>query len=114
MLAALASAAAVTVAAPGPAGPQSLIQKTGVIDGWRLDTQGVLTLRLRHGQEFAWYTVAPDKGLDRHVEEMIMEVIVASELAPEPLMLAITAKAERALDGASLETALPLISIGRP
>jgi hypothetical protein len=114
LLAALASAAAVTVAAPGPAEPQSMIQKTGTIDGWRLDMQGVLTLRLRHGQEFAWYSTSPDKGLDRNVEDMLMNVIVVSELTDDPLVVAITAKAERSLDGSSIEKALPLVTIGRP
>jgi hypothetical protein len=114
LLAALASAAAVTVAAPGTPGTQSLVQKTGEVDGWRLDMQGVLVIRVRQGQEFAWYSVAPDKALDRDVQQMVLQMALASELSPEPLLLAITTKIERGLDGSSIESALPVISIGKP
>ena len=60
-----------------------------------------------------WFHTPPDRSDDLQLEQMALHILLASELHQEKPVLTVTGKKERALDGAELEKALPMESIGR-
>lgn len=105
--------------------PQSQVSVTGTLDGWRLDVDGTVHLRLQvdHALEEGnktsaptdgmWFYTPPDRSDDLQLEQMALLILLASELHQEKSVVSVTAKKERALDGSELEKALPMESIGR-
>lgn len=109
--------------------PAEDFQRTGVIHGWRLETDGTLYFALQSQGSAAsakaeqdpreaslvWFRSPPEKDVTTRFSELALEVILASSPAgADPLPLTVTAKLERALTGVSPAEALPLIAIARP
>lgn len=106
--------------------PQELITVTGVLDGWNLDVDGIVYLRLLaekavdEGEDEKstppggmWFQTPPDRSDDLQIEQMTLGILIATGFERESVRLTVTAKQERQLDGSTPEKALPLESIGR-
>lgn len=95
---------------------------TGTLDGWRLDIDGTVFLRVRHsgsvtreqdatGVEFTWFRTPPDRSDIRDVEARVLDIILASDGAAQDATVTVTTKVERSLKGSDLKDALPMLSI---
>ncbi len=111
-------------AAPGRA---ENLERTGVVEAWRLDMDGAMYVGLRttrpaggeetdsEAGELVWFRTPPDKELVLKAQSLLIEVLTSPVYASTPQKtLTLTAKLERALDGKSLERALPLVYVASP
>jgi len=101
-----------------------VIQRTGVVVGWQLDMDGTIYIELSHpaegrrardastGPTTTWFRTPPVRSEERHVQQMVLSILTALEMSPSFEAITIHGKVERALDGESLEEALPLVSLG--
>jgi hypothetical protein len=129
-LAATAALVAFPVLASRPASPAEDVRRTGVIRGWRLESDGALFVLLesqgtareedREEQDprdapRVWFRTPPEKDVNTRFSDLALAVVLAAT-APgaEPLPITVTAKLERALSGATPQEALPLSALEHP
>ncbi len=98
---------------PGPApNPESF---TGTVGHWRLDVDGSLWIRLDgtgpQADQNTWFASPPDTNDELDLGQMLLDILLTLELAPEAPKLTLIAKRERGLDGKSRESALPLVAL---
>jgi len=129
-LAGIATFAVIPALASGklPSAPAEELQRTGVVKSWRLEADGSLYIELDAAGSGAqpaeddsklasvvWLRTQPTGDHHPSFSELALEIVLASTRAGTARApLTATTKVERALSGASLEEALPLLALGSP
>lgn len=125
----LASAAAVALVALPlvslHSAPQQEREIRGELAGWRFGVDGTVSVRVLHASGEAetglddeststWFRTPPDASDLSDIEARVLDIVLTLEATPERETLVVTGKLERARDGSSLDTAVPLVALSRP